>query len=453
MNQKNRETWKSRFGFIWAAVGSAVGFGSIWRFPYILGENGGGSFIVLYLLCLFLVGFPVLVAEITIGRKVKLAPPSAFFQLGKNRFWRALGGMTVTTGVLVSCFYAVIGGWVVAYFCKAVSSLLLTYDSSSIAKEAFTHFTASPYLSVGSLALFLLLCFLILVTGVSKGIERCNKIVMPFLFLVLLGLAIFGLSRPGGMHGLHFLLAVDMTKITPHAILMALGQAFFALSLGQGTMLTYGSYLSEKDNIASTCLPITFFGTIVSILAGMAIFPMVFAAGLEPTAGPSLMFQTMPMIFAQLPFGGYVVGVLFFLLLLIAGATSEISAMEPLICYWIDKRSFSRKKATFLTTLMVFAVGAVAALSFGVLAEFKLFGKDFFELLVAVCINFLIPIGGLASAYLLAWKWGIKPALNYIEKGHADFFKVFPFVLPFLRYTIKYIAPLIILLILVDNLV
>ncbi|PCI77282.1 sodium-dependent transporter [Candidatus Aerophobetes bacterium] len=452
MKDPQRETWKSRLGFIWAAVGSAVGFGSIWRFPYILGENGGGSFLVLYLLCLALVGFPILVAEITLGRKVKLAPPSVFYTLGKNKTWRFFGGMSVVTGLLVSCFYAVIGGWVLAYFIKAVFAHLSSYTTQSLAKLAFTSFSQSAYLSIFALAGFLFLCFLILVTGVRSGIERCSKIVMPVLFFVLLLLAIFGICQPGGFKGLSFMFDVNLSKITPVVLLTAMGQAFFSLSLGQGTMLTYGSYLSEKDNIPSTCLPITFFGTIVSILAGMAIFPMVFSANLEPTAGPSLMFQTMPLIFASMPLVGYVVGVLFFLLLLIAGATSQISAMEPLICYLVDKRYLSRKYATVVTTGIVFVVGSIAALSFGALSHITLFGKDIFNLLIYVCINILIPLGGLSAALLMGWKWGIDPALSYLAKNNENFFKIYRFVFPFLKYTIKYLAPASIAIILIDNL-
>lgn len=452
MTHKPRETWKSRLGFIWAAVGSAVGFGSIWRFPYILGQNGGGNFLMLYILCLLLVGLPVLVAEIAIGRKVKLAPPSAFLKLGGSKKWQFFGGLSVLTGVLVSCFYAAVGGWVVAYFIKAVTGSILTYESQAAAKEAFTHFSKSSLMTTFATLGFVGVCYLVLVTGVQSGIEKCSKIAMPFLFVVLLVLALFGISRPSGHEGLSFMFDVELSKISVAALLTALGQAFFSLSLGQGTMLTYGSYLTDRHNIPSTCVPITFFGTVVSILAGMAIFPMVFSAGLEPAAGPALMFQTMPLIFASMPYLGYVLGFLFFLLLLIAGVTSEISAMEPLICYLVDKKTMSRKKATALTSLVVFAVAGICALSTGALKGVTIFGGDLLSALVYLCINLLIPIGGLASALLMGWKWGMEPALEYLKLNNERFFKVYPFVAPFLKVTIKYLAPISIAIILISNL-
>ncbi|NRA90770.1 MAG: sodium-dependent transporter, partial [Simkaniaceae bacterium] len=304
MAAPKREQWKSRLGFIWAAVGSAIGLGSIWRFPYVVGENGGATFVLLYLVCLLLVGFPVLITEILIGRKAQLNPSGSFKHIGKHKGWQACGKMTILTGFLVSSFYAVIAGWTLGYFVQAIFGQLTHFASGQEAIAHFKSFSVSPLWGIGSLAGFLLLSFFILYTGVQKGIEAGNKIMMPLLLFVLIFLAVKGLMTPGGSEGIAFVFKPDWSEITPTAVLLALGQAFFSLSLGQGTMVTYGSYLGKKENIPGTCLPITLFGICISLLAGIAIFTIVFSAGLSPSSGESLMFQTLPIIFSDIA-GGY----------------------------------------------------------------------------------------------------------------------------------------------------
>jgi len=314
-----REQWRSKLGFIWSAVGSAVGLGSIWRFPYIVGENGGATFIFLYLICLALIGIPVLISELTIGRKTQLSPKGAFQKLGK---WGALGKMTIFTGFLVSTFYGVISGWTFGYLVEAIKGGLTNFSSGEEASQLFSNLTASPFWAVGYLALFMFVGGYVLYSGVQKGIEKGNKIMVPLLVIVLIILAVKGLTLPGGTKGIRFLFSPDWSMVTGSAILMALGQAFFSLSLGQGTMVTYGSYLSKKENITETCLPIGFFGVIISLLAGIAIFTIVFAVGVSPSSGESLMFQTLPLIFSKMT-GGYFLCLLFFILLFLAAMTSQ----------------------------------------------------------------------------------------------------------------------------------
>lgn len=451
MTTKKREQWKSRFGFIWAAVGSAIGLGSIWRFPYVVGENGGATFVLLYLVCLALVGFPVLISEILIGRKAQLNPSGSFKEIGRHKGWQGAGKMTILTGFLVSSFYVVIAGWTLGYFFQALFGQLTSFHGAKEALSHFAAFSASPWWGVGSLVGFLLLSLFVLYTGVQKGIEAGNKIMMPLLLFVLLFLAIKGLMMPGGKEGIAFVFNPKWSEITPTAILLALGQAFFSLSLGQGTMVTYGSYLGKKENVPGTCLPITLFGICVSLLAGIAIFTIVFSAGLPPSSGESLMFQTLPIIFSQIP-GGYFLSLLFFLLLVLAALTSQISAMEPLIAYFMDAWKWTRRRAVFITALAVFIVALPCSLSFGPWKEFTLFGKNFFNLLLFLCLNILIPLGGLAAVILVGWRWTFKKAFPHLKEGAEGLFKTYPPLKWYFEISIRYIAPLIIVIVMLDAL-
>jgi NSS family neurotransmitter:Na+ symporter len=425
--------------------------GSIWRFPYVVGENGGATFVILYLVCLLLVGLPVLVTEILIGRTSALNPSGAFYHLGKKKAWRAFGMMTILTGVLVSSFYAVVAGWTLGFLFEALLGQLTHFTNTQEVHHHFITVSSSPFYSVGWLFGFLAISFLILYTGVRKGIEASNKIMMPLLLVVLVGLAIKGLMIPGGERGITFIFKPDWSHVTPTAILIALGQAFFSLSLGQGTMVTYGSYVKPDENIPGTCVPITLFGICISLLAGIAIFTIVFSFGMPPATGESLMFQTLPLIFSQIP-GGYLLCLLFFLLLLLAALTSQISAMEPLISYLIDTKKWSRHKAALLTGAVVFIIGVPCSLSFGLLGNFTFFGKSFFHLLLFLCLHILIPIGALAATFLVGWRWGIKKALLHLKEGTGALFQNYPVLQIYFRLTIKYLAPLIIIVIMLDAL-
>ncbi|NGX51006.1 MAG: hypothetical protein K1060chlam2_00863 [Chlamydiae bacterium] len=447
--QAKREHWKSRVGFIWAAVGSAIGLGSIWRFPYVVGENGGATFVLLYLVCLLLVGFPVLISEILIGRKAQLNPSGAFREIGKSKSWQKIGKMTVLTGFLVSSFYCVIAGWTLGYLLQALFGKLTDFQTASEVSNHFQAFSASPLLGLFSVIGFLALSTFVLYIGVQKGIEAINKIMIPLLFFLLIFLAVKGFMMPGGERGVTFLFKPEWSEITPTAVLLALGQAFFALSLGQGTMVTYGSYLGKKENVPGTCFPIAIFGICISLLAGVAIFTIVFSAGLAPTSGVSLMFQTLPIVFSQIP-GGYFLSVLFFLLLVIAALTSQISAMEPLISYFIDSRKWKRQRAVVTTALSVFLLAVPCTLSFGPLKGFTLFGMNFFDLLLFLCLNILIPLGGLGAVILVGWWWGFRSAFPHLREGAEKLFRDFPVLKWYFQISIRYIAPIIIVIVMLD---
>ncbi|MBP9841919.1 MAG: sodium-dependent transporter [Simkaniaceae bacterium] len=428
-----REEWRSRIGFIWAAVGSAIGLGSIWRFPYVVGANGGAVFILLYLLCLIAVGFPVLIAEIVIGRKTALSPSGAFEKLGGNGVWKTAGKTTIITGFLVSTFYSVISGWTLAYLIDAVRGKLIYFGASAEALSHFKSIVDSPCLVVGVQGVFMLLAGWILYTGVRKGIERGNTIMMPLLLFVLVLLVVKGLSMPGAGQGIQFMFYPDWSLVTPGVVMMALGQAFFSLSLGQGTMVTYGSYLKRHENIPLTCFPIALFGVVISLLSGIAIFSIVFSMGMEPTSGVSLMFETLPLIFSTLP-GGYLLSIAFFLLLLLAALTSQISALEPMIAYLIDRHLFKRHYAVVLTCLASFLLGIPSALS-----------GEFLNGVMALCVDVLIPLGGLCAVILVGWRWGMTKALDHLEvkKGHLLGY--------YLKISLKYVAPCLIVAIMLHN--
>lgn len=444
-----REQWTSRLGFIWAAVGSAVGLGNIWRFPYVVGANGGAAFILLYFLCLILVGFPVLIAETLTGRTAQKSPAGAFKELGKTKTWKGLGLLTILTGFLVTTFYGVISGMTLGYLFEALRGNLSDFTNPGQALAFYNSASHSSTWMLVSFALFTILSLLILTTGVKKGIEAGNKIMMPLLFVVLILLVIKGLTLENAANGLKFLFNPDWSLLTPTAVIMALGQAFFALSLGQGTMVTYGSYVSKSESLPGTCVPITLFGTAVSLLSGIAIFAIVFSVGLEPGSGPSLMFQTLPVVFSTMT-GGYILALAFLLLLVLAGITSQISALEPLISYLIDEKKWKRKKAVIVSGLCSFAIGIPSALSFGILGGVKLFGLNIFDLISFVCVNILIPVGGLLAVILIGWRFGIKKGISHLEEGSKAIFNRFKVFKWYLRIGIKYVAPLLILLILMD---
>lgn len=446
---KKRVQWKSKIGFMWAAIGSAVGLGSIWRFPYVVGENGGAAFVLLFCLFLFFISLPVLIAEIVIGRKTQLSPKGAFLHLGKSRGWGGIGFLTIITGFIISSFYSVVCGWTLGYLIDALSGGVTHFTSIVQAKGYYMTQIQDPIWALGTHLGFIFFAIMILYVGVQEGIEAGNKVLMPLLFLLLIILGIKGLSMVGAEKGLEFLFAPDWKSLTPSVIVMALGQAFFGLSIGQGTMITYGSYLSKKESIPGIVLPICFAVILVSLLAGVAIFTVVFSVGGDVGSGPDLIFQTLPMVFSQIT-GGYYLALIFFLLIFLAGLTSQISAMEPAISYLMDEMKLSRHRAVSWVGMGSFALGIPSALAFGVWKEFKLFGVNFFEAISYVIINLLVPLGGLASVVLIGWKWGIAPALEHLRQGTGEIYQRFSPIETYLKYAIKYFSPIIILIILLN---
>ncbi|MCH9812062.1 sodium-dependent transporter [bacterium] len=428
---------------MWAAIGSAVGLGSIWRFPYVVGQNGGAVFVLLFCIFLLAVSLPIMLSEIVIGRKTQSNPSDAFEKLGSRR-WKVLGTMQVVTGFLVSVFYSVVCAWTLGYLLESLSGSLLNFSTAVEAKLFWESCLHSVSWVTGAQIGFLFLAGIVLFAGVQKGIEATNKILMPLLFFMLLFLAIVGLSMDGAKEGLRFLFSPDWSMLNGKVALLALGQACFGLSVGQGTMITYGSYLKERDNLFKISLPVTLAVVVVSLLAGIAIFTAVFSVGGSPQGGAELFFQTLPMIFSTLPFGGFFC-FLFFLLILFAGLTSQISAMEPLIAYLIDHKTFSRHKAALVCCLLVFALSLPISLSFG-----ALFTYPIFDLLSFLCVNFLVPLGALAAVILIGWKNPFSLFMAHLDKGLSFKISKSSFATTLFSFAIKYLAPVVIFIIILS---
>ena len=445
---KQRESWNSRIGFISAALGSAVGLGSIWRFPYVVGQNGGGAFILLYLIFLALIGFPILITEILIGRTAQSSPYGAFRTIGKSKYWGYLGKVTIITGFIISSFYSVIAGWMLGYLIEAIKGSFSSIDGNS-ALSYFNSLSSSSIWSVGYHFLFLVICASILFFGVRKGIEAKSKIMMPLLMIVLLILVVKGLTLPSSSKGLKFMLSLNFKDITPAGVLIALGQAFFTLSLGQGTMITYGSYLSKGEDIPKSCFPVVLLNTLISILVGIAVFTIVFSADLNANSGPTLIFETLPIVFSKMAFGR-LLSILFFILVVIAAITSEISALEPVISYFIDEKDYSRHKATIIASTGAFLIGIPSALSFGLLKNFTIFKSNFFDIISFFSVNVFVPLGALFACLLVAYRWKIKKAFEHLKVKDIAFIHRKPIFSVYFKISVKYIAPVLILFILLN---
>ncbi|MFQ6092078.1 MAG: sodium-dependent transporter [bacterium] len=439
-----REHWGTKIGFILAAAGSAIGLGNVWKFPYITGENGGAAFVLVYLLCIVIIGLPIMLAELTIGRKTQRNPVGAFKFLRPNSPWLFVGSLGVLAGFIILSYYSVVAGWMIAYTFKAATGVFQNLLAPADAGEHFGQFSANPVWSILFHALFMVFCILIVTKGIKGGIERWSKILMPVLFLILILLLLRGLTLPGASKGLVFLFKPDFGSLTPRAALVALGHAFFTLSLGMGAMITYGSYMSRSDNIPYNGFMVVFLDTLIALLAGVAIFTSVFAMKLDPAAGPGLVFHVLPAVFQKMP-GGVIFGTLFFLLMSIAALTSGISLLEVVSAYFIDERGWKRKKAVTVMGTIIFLIGVPSALSFGVMSEMTYFFKmNFFDFVDFLSANYLLPIGGLLIALFTGWVWGSKKAIEEIKQGNPKFLTA-----PYWSFLIRFISPLAVLIIIV----
>lgn len=396
-----RAQFATRLGAIAATVGSAVGLGNIWRFPYEAGNHGGGAFLIIYLICVFVVGIPIITAEFVIGRGTHRNVAGALRQIspGTHVWWFSYVG--IVASILILSFYSVVCGWIIEYLIKAISGGLSGHSAASYA-AMFSNFSSSPWRSSLWTLLFLGLNFLVLRQGIQKGIERVSNVLMPLLFLILVVFCVYALTLPGARKGLQFLFLPDFGKITPRVAIGAMGQAFFSLSLGLSCLLTYASYFNDRVPLVRNATVVAVLDTVVAILAGVMIFPIVFSFGQSPVAGPELVFQALPNIFQQLP-GGYVWAVLFFLLLFFASLTSTISMSEISITFFTEEHHMSRNRATALNTGIAAVLGVLCALSFGPLKGCTVFGLTLFNLFDYVTSNVLLPVGGIFFAVLVGW--------------------------------------------------
>jgi neurotransmitter:Na+ symporter, NSS family len=441
-----RDSWGSRLGFIFAVAGSAVGLANIWRFPYIVGQNGGAAFIFVYLFCLMLIGFPVFMAEMLIGRTTQTSPSGAFEQLGKRPGWRWGGRLTILTGFIVSSFYSAVAGWILGYLIEAIQGRFFQFESSEHAVQHYQSLMENPWWGVTFHFFFLSLCIGVLVLGVRKGIERGNKIMMPMLIIVLLLLVVKGLTMPNAAEGLRFLFTPEWSRLTPTAFLIALGQSFFTLSIGQGTMVTYGSYLNRSENLVKSCFPIVIMDTAISLLAAVTVFTIVFSVGMEPGSGPGLVFHTLPWVFSQIP-GGYFIAILFFFLVVLAALSSEISALEPSIAYLCDERKWKRKPAVFACGIGAFLLGIPSALSYSLLKDYTLYNETFLDWVDFLASAILIPIGGFLAVILVGWSWGVGNALTQLKLGASDMFEKHPWLKGYFWLCFKYVAPILMIIV------
>lgn len=438
---KSRETFGSSMGLLAAAVGSAVGLGNIWRFPTITGQNGGAAFLIVYLAMVAIIGIPIMIVEFVIGREGRKDAIGSFKKLAPGKPWFASGVLGVLAAFFILAFYGVVAGWTLEYIVKAATNSFAGQSSEQIT-TMFTSFIADPVRPIMWQVVFMGITGLVVSIGIQDGIEKFAKIMIPVLLLLIIILDIQALRLPGGGAGLEFLFKPDFSKLNTQAILAALGHAFFSLSLGMGIMITYGSYIDDNENLGKMAVKISIADTIIALLAGIAIFPAVFAFGIEPTSGAGLVFMALPNVFPQMP-GGYLFGILFFTLLALAALTSTISLLEAVVAYVVDTFHLARRKATILTALAVTLVGMIASLSNGVLSHIQIGGDNIFDFLDNTTANYFLTFAALISVVFLGWfldKEIVKKQLTNngtIEAGYMDIF----------FFLAKFIAPVAIILV------
>lgn len=393
-----RGHWSTRFGFILAAAGSAVGLGNIWKFPYITGVYGGGAFVIVYLGCVLLVGLPLMFAELMIGRRAQENPVGAFQKLHREGSpWQLVGWLGIAAGFVILSYYSVVAGWAVAYFFKSIAGFSGTAEQI---QGQFGELVGSPMASIGWHTLFMAATVGIVLGGVKRGIERWSKILMPALIVLLFGLMLYGLfGTEGGSQAIAFMFEPDFSKLSAEGFLSALGHAFFTLSLGMGAMITYGSYMGRQATIVKDAITIAFLDTLIALLAGLAIFSLVFAYGLEPGGGPGLIFQTLPVLFADT---GPWISVPFFLLLTFAALTSSISLLEVVVSYFIDKRGWKRATATLTMGGIIYLLGILSAWS-TLTVPFRGSEQGFLDIFDFITTNYMLPVGGMLTCLFVAW--------------------------------------------------
>ena len=420
---KKREQFTGRLAVVLAMAGSAIGLGNIWRFPYLVGQNGGAAFILVYIVACALLAIPVFLSECVIGRRSGSSTFGAMRKLAPGSNYRWAGMITVITPILLLSFYSVVGGWSVDYLLKACT-LRFTQDSTGL----FESLLSSTWEPIFMHTAFMVGTAIVILLGVKKGIERFTKVTMPLLFILIIIIVVFGLTLPGAGKGVEYLVKPDFSKITPSVITSAMGQAFFSMSLGVGTILTYASYVSKEENLMVSAGGTAVFDLLFALLAGFAVMPAVFAAGIQPGQGPGLLFDTLPYIFSQMtPWAGAVISILFFLSVLVAALTSSISLLEVGVAYLVEEKGVSRTKATIGLGAIVWAIGVACSLSGG-----------FFDFLDHLCSDWLMPFGGLLFAMFVGWKMSKADVRDELTNGGTRNRTLFNVV----YFLIRYFAPI-----------
>lgn len=444
-----RESFGSRFGALVAMAGSAVGLGNLWRFPYLVGENGGAAFIIVYILLSFLICLPIFVSEFVIGRRSQENAYAAFRDLSGGSAWRWIGLITVIVPLIVLSYYSVIGGWSFEYLFKSITFSFTGTDTLSSMNTMFMDFVSSPWMPLLMHTIFMLATTLIVMVGIKDGIEKFSKVMMPLLFVMVLAIAIYSLTLPGAGKGVDYLFNPDFSKIDGKACAAALGQAFFSLSLGFGTILTYASYVDKKENIMFQSTATAISDLMFALIAGVAIMPAVFAFGLNPQSGPGLVFETLPYVFSQMPAGG-IVAIVFFVALLVAALTSSISMLEVAVAYLVEEKKFSRTGACAVLFAVCWVVGALCSLSFGPLADFKIAGRSIFDFFDNLSSNVLMTLGSLMTVLFVGWR--LKKTDIYDEFTNGGTLSANAKIFGVLWFLIRYVCPLAIIAIFVSGL-
>lgn len=438
---KARSHWSSRWAFVLVAAGSAVGLGNVWKFPYMAGTNGGSAFVLVYLACICVVGLPLMMTEIMLGRRAQRNPVDAMAwhasEAGASGWWRAVGITGVVAGVLILSFYSVVAGWMLDYFFRSVGGAFAGI-SGDAAKARFAAFLDDPMRMIGWHTVFIVLTAGVVARGVTTGLERANKILMPLLFLTVLALLGYAVASGELGRAATFMFAADFSKITPQIVLAAIGQAFFSLSIGMGAIMAYGSYLDRDVSILRMAFAVAATDTAIALLAGLAIFSIVFAHGLAPAAGPGLVMQTLPIAFGDMP-GGVVAGALFFALLTFAAWTSSISLVEPAVSWLTERTPLTRVSASFAVGAVAWLLGIAAALSFNVWKGFQIFGHGVFDLLDHLTTNIMLPLGGLLMVLFAGWVMRRADLVEEFGMGERWF--------ALWRFAVRYVAPVAITLI------
>lgn len=440
--------WASRWIFILAATGSAVGLGNIWKFPYITGENGGGAFVLVYLFCILLVGVPIMMAEVLIGRRGRQSPINAMkdvaVESGHSARWSLVGWMGVLAGFMIFSFYSVVAGWVLYYIAGMGTGDFIAIGSDD-AGNVFNGLLADTQTLLIWHSIFVVMVMLVIAGGVKKGLENAVKFLMPALFVLLLVMLGYSMQTEGFSAGWDFLFHFDTSELSWDAVLVALGHAFFTLSLGMGAIMAYGSYMPKKTSIGGAVIWIAIMDTLVALIAGLVIFPIVFSNGMDPGAGPGLMFVTLPVAFGQMP-GGQIFGFVFFLLVGIAAWTSAISLMEPAAAWLVEKFQWKRVPACIVLGAVVWGLGVAALGSFNFMSDVLIFGFNVFDFLDFMTANVMLPLGGLFIALFTGWIVKRKMAENELAISSPLLFNAW-------YISLRFIAPVAVAVIFVLNLV
>lgn len=413
-----RENFGNRFGVLVAMAGSAIGLGNLWRFPYLVGSYGGAAFVFVYIFCVFLLCLPIFMSEVVVGRRSHANAYGAFKKLAPGTKWKWLGAVSVVTPIIVVSYYSVVGGWSVEYFFKSLTLEFTAGTTQSEMGTMFGRFISSVWAPITGHTIFLLLTAFIIIAGVKSGIEKFGKVMMPLLFILIIFIAVRAATLPGAGEGLKYLFQPDFSKIDASVCAAALGQAFFSLSLGVGTILTYGSYVSKNENIIASSTYTATADFIFAMLASCAIMPAVFAFGLNPQEGPGLVFETLPFIFANMPLG-WLVAILFFLALIVAALTSSISLYEVGVAYLVEEKKFSRRGASILVFVVAWVLGILCSLSFGPLSDLKIFGQTIFNFFDKLSANVLMPVGGLLLVIFVGWVMKKEDVVDELTNGGA----------------------------------